>query len=198
MARQQLSCGMHVHVGLESRAEGVAVLDRIRPWLSVLMALSANSPFAHGVDTGYASYRTVLWGQWPTATVTEAFGDEAGYDRVIAELIASEAALDDGMIYFEARLSASYPTSRSGWPMSVSKWTTRSRSPGWPARWSNRCPPSPGRGSRRAGADRTAARGHLGREPARPERTPGRPGRRVPPCRRGTRVRAMLDWVGEP
>ena len=110
VARQQLSCGMHVHVAVDSRAEGVAVLDRIRPWLSVLIALSANSPFSAGHDTGYASYRTVLWGQWPTAGVTEAFGDEAGYDRVCAALIASGAALDDGMIYFEARLSASYPT----------------------------------------------------------------------------------------
>jgi carboxylate-amine ligase len=110
VARQQLSCGMHVHVAVESRAEGVAVLDRIRPWLSVLIALSANSPFSAGHDTGYASYRTVLWGQWPTATVTEAFGDEAGYERVIAQLIDSRAALDNGMVYFEARLSASYPT----------------------------------------------------------------------------------------
>jgi glutamate---cysteine ligase / carboxylate-amine ligase len=110
VARQQLSCGMHVHVAVDSRADGVAVLDRIRPWLSVLIALSANSPFSGGQDTGYASYRSVLWGQWPSATVTEAFGDEAGYQRVIDALIASGAALDDGMIYFEARLSASYPT----------------------------------------------------------------------------------------
>ena len=110
VARQQLSCGMHVHVAVDSRTEGVAVLDRIRPWLSVLLALSANSPFSDGRDTGYASYRSVLWGQWPSATVTEAFGDEAGYERVVTSLIASGAALDDGMIYFEARLSASYPT----------------------------------------------------------------------------------------
>ena len=110
VARQQLSCGMHVHVAVGSRAEGVAVLDRIRPWLSVLAALSANSPFSAGQDTGYASYRTVLWGQWPTAGATDAFGNEAGYERVIAALIASGAALDDGMVYFDARLSASYPT----------------------------------------------------------------------------------------
>lgn len=110
VARSQLSCGMHVHVAVHSRAEGVAVLDRIRPWLSVLVALSANSPFSDGHDTGYASYRSVLWGQWPTATVTEAFGDEAEYDRVVDALVASGAALDRGMIYFEARLSASYPT----------------------------------------------------------------------------------------
>lgn len=109
-ARQQLTCGMHVHVAVDSRDEGVAVLDRIRPWLAVLSALSANSPFWQGRDTGYASYRSQLWGQWPTAGPVEPFGDVAGYDRATADLVASGAALDHGMIYFDARLSASYPT----------------------------------------------------------------------------------------
>jgi len=110
LARQQLTCGQHVHVSIDSRAEGVAVLDHLRPWLAVLTALSSNSPFWQGQDSGYASFRTVMWGLWPTAGPTEAFGDVAGYDRAIADLISSGAALDDGMIYFDARLSATYPT----------------------------------------------------------------------------------------
>jgi carboxylate-amine ligase len=110
LARDVLTCGMHVHVGIGSDEEGVAVADRLRPWLNVLIALSANSPFAGGSDTAYASYRTVLWGRWPTASPTEAFGDLAGYRRTRAALLASGAAMDDGMLYFEARLSARYPT----------------------------------------------------------------------------------------
>lgn len=110
LARQQLTCGQHVHVAVSSRDEGVAVLDRIRGWLPVLLAVSANSPFWQGQDTDYASFRSVLWGRWPTAGPTEPFGSEAGYDQAVAELIASGAALDDGMIYFDARLSAHYPT----------------------------------------------------------------------------------------
>jgi carboxylate-amine ligase len=110
VARQQLTCGMHVHVSVESPDEGVAVLDRLRPWLPVLTALSANSPFLAGRDTGYESYRSQLWGQWPTAGPVEPFGDVAGYERARADLIASGAAMDDGMIYFDARLSARYPT----------------------------------------------------------------------------------------
>ena len=110
LARQQLTCGQHVHVSVSSRAEGVAVLDRIAPWLPVLVAASANSPFWQGRDTGYSSYRTIVWGLWPTAGPTGGFGDEAGYDAVIAELLDSGAAMDDGMIYFDARLSARYPT----------------------------------------------------------------------------------------
>ena len=110
LARQQLTCGQHVHVGVESRAEGVGVLDRIGQWLPTLLAMSTNSPFWQGQDTGYASFRTVMWGLWPTAGPTGPFGDEAGYDAAIADLVGTGAAMDDGMIYFDARLSARYPT----------------------------------------------------------------------------------------
>ncbi len=110
VARQQLTCGQHIHVGVDSQAEGVAVLDRIRRWLPVITAMSVNSPFYQGEDTGYSSYRTIAWGMWPTAGPTARFGDVATYQRTIDELVASGTALDDGMIYFDARLSASYPT----------------------------------------------------------------------------------------
>jgi carboxylate-amine ligase len=110
LARQQLTCGEHVHIAIGSRAEGVALLDRIAPWLAVINAISSNSPFWQGNDSGYVSYRTVVWGLWPTAGPAAGFGDEATYDRVISDLISSGAAMDDGMIYFDARLSARYPT----------------------------------------------------------------------------------------
>ena len=110
LARQQLTCGQHVHVAVDSRAEGVAVLDRIAPWLPLITAMSTNSPFWQGQDSGYCSYRTVVWGLWPTAGSTAGFGDEESYDAAIADLLASGAAMDDGMIYFDARLSSHYPT----------------------------------------------------------------------------------------
>jgi carboxylate-amine ligase len=110
IASQQLTCGQHVHVSIGSREEGVAVLNRIRSWLSVITALSANSPFWQGEDTGYASYRSVVWGQWPTAGPTEVFDDVTSYDQAVHDLLTSGTTLDDGMIYFDARLSARYPT----------------------------------------------------------------------------------------
>lgn len=110
VADDQLTCGAHVHVGVASRAEGVAAIDASRAWLPVLVAMTANSPFWYGYDSGYASYRRISWGRWPTAGPTDRFGDEAGYDGRVRELIASGAALDDGMIYFDVRLSAKYPT----------------------------------------------------------------------------------------
>jgi carboxylate-amine ligase len=110
VAHGQLICGMHVHVAVDDRDEGVAVLDRIRGWLPVLLALSANSPYHQGLDTGYASYRTVRQQMWPTAGPTEIFGSLEAYDAEVAALVATGAAMDDGMIYFDARLSARYPT----------------------------------------------------------------------------------------
>ncbi len=110
LAQQQLTCGQHVHVSIESDDEGVAVLDRIRPWLAVLTAISGNSPFWHGQLTGYASYRSIMWGLWPTAGPTEAFGDLDGYRRAMDERLATGAAMDLGMMYFDARLSSHYPT----------------------------------------------------------------------------------------
>lgn len=109
-AREQLTCGQHIHVSVNSPDEGVAALDRIRSWLPLLTAISANSPYWQGKDTGYSSYRSIAWGQWPTAGPTETFGDLDGYHRAIKGLLATGAAMDDGMIYFDARLSAHYPT----------------------------------------------------------------------------------------
>lgn len=110
VARGGGTCGMHVHVDVKSPDEGVAVIDRLGPWLPVLVAVAANSPFARGHDTGYASWRTEQWSRWPSAGPTEPFGDIEGYHAACRALVASGAARDSGMLYFDARLSESYPT----------------------------------------------------------------------------------------
>jgi len=109
-AREQLTCGCHVHVSVADDDEGVVVLDHLRPWTSVLLALSANSPSWQGASSGYASYRSQVWGRWPTAGPTAPFGDAAGYRALVDALLASGTILDDGMLYFDARLSQRYPT----------------------------------------------------------------------------------------
>ncbi|MEV6840693.1 glutamate--cysteine ligase [Streptomyces sp. NPDC051133] len=108
--RDQLVCGCHVHVSVESDEEGVAVLDRLRPWLPVLAAISANSPFWQGGDTGYASYRTRVWERWPSAGPTELFASPERYHRRVKDMVATGVILDEAMVYFDARLSAHYPT----------------------------------------------------------------------------------------
>jgi glutamate---cysteine ligase / carboxylate-amine ligase len=107
---EQLTCGCHVHIAVDSPDEGVGVLDRIRVWLPVLVALSANSPFWQGRDSGYASFRTQAWHRFPTAGPTPPLGTGAAYDAHVAALLATGVPLDEGMIYFDARLSRHYPT----------------------------------------------------------------------------------------
>lgn len=110
IGRQALACGMHVHVDVDSGEEGVGVIDRIRPWIPVLMAIAVNTPFHQGRDTGYASWRAHVWGSWPSAGPVEPFGDVAGYRAAVHDMVEFGAALDEGMVYFDVRLSPRYPT----------------------------------------------------------------------------------------
>jgi carboxylate-amine ligase len=109
-AREQLTCGCHVHVAVSSDEEAVGVLDRIRPWLAPLLALSANSPFWQGEDSRYASFRSQVWSRWPSAGPTELFGSAKAYQDAVADMIATKTVLDPAMVYFDARLAQRYPT----------------------------------------------------------------------------------------
>ncbi|SCE91560.1 carboxylate-amine ligase [Micromonospora purpureochromogenes] len=102
--------GMHVHVGVGDPETGVQVLNHVRPWLPVLHAVATNSPFARGTDTGYASWRSVEWEHWPSVAPTPFLRSHEHYQRLIRQLVASGVMLDEGMLYWYARLSAKYPT----------------------------------------------------------------------------------------
>ena len=86
------------------------MLDRIGPWLPVLLALSANSPFWQGQDSGYASFRYQARGRWPSAGPIGAFGSAEVYHATVREMLSTGTLLDSGMVYFDARLSEHYPT----------------------------------------------------------------------------------------
>ncbi|MET8279415.1 glutamate--cysteine ligase [Micromonospora sp. NPDC005174] len=102
--------GMHVHVGVPDPETGVQVLNHVRPWLPMLHAITTNSPFAGGEDTSYASWRSVEWERWPSVAPTPWLESHEHYQRLIRQLIASGVMLDEGMLYWYARLSAKYPT----------------------------------------------------------------------------------------
>jgi carboxylate-amine ligase len=110
LARQQVICGCHVHVGIEDPDLVVAVMTRARPWLPVLLALAANSPYWNGEDTGYDSYRLEVWARWPTASMPPDLDDRAAYDDVVAQLQGAGAIEDATHLYWHARPSDRYPT----------------------------------------------------------------------------------------
>jgi glutamate---cysteine ligase / carboxylate-amine ligase len=104
------TCGCHVHVGVASRELGVQVLNRLRPWLPTLLALSTNSPLTGGGESGWASWRHRMQARWPTTRPPPVCVSAAAYDAVVAGLIHRGAALDAPNVKFLARLSPRYPT----------------------------------------------------------------------------------------
>ncbi|MFJ6793197.1 glutamate--cysteine ligase [Streptomyces sp. NPDC091268] len=107
---EQLINGMHVHVAVPDRETGVAVLNRIRGWLPTLLAMSANSPLWDGQDTGFASWRTIVFGRWPVSGPPPYFDGLADYERRLDALAESGVIADRGQLYWQARLSERYPT----------------------------------------------------------------------------------------
>jgi carboxylate-amine ligase len=107
---EQLISGMHVHVAVPDRDTGVQVLNRLRPWLHVLLALSANSPRWRSRDSGFASWRSVHAQRWPVHGAPPYWIDVADYDRHVATMLATRSVVDEGQLYWQMRLSPRYPT----------------------------------------------------------------------------------------
>lgn len=110
VADEQLICGAHVHVDVPDRDTAVRIMCEVSPWLHALLALSASSPYWLGADTGYASWRTMLWQRWPTAGPIGCYADAAEYDAAVRGLIDSGVISDAGMIYYDIRPSAHQQT----------------------------------------------------------------------------------------
>jgi len=110
LALQQLIAGCHVHVSVPDPELAVRVLDRLRPDLHVLLALSGSSPFWEGVDTGYSSYRTQWFNRFPVTGTAQLVGDLACYDALVADLVATGMVRDASHLYWDVRPSTRFPT----------------------------------------------------------------------------------------
>ena len=110
LAREQVIFGCHVHVGIDDREEAIAAMNRARPWLPAILALSANSPFWLGDDTGFASYRTALFGRFPTTGIPHPFATRAEYDGVVAALVEVRLIEDASKLYWDMRPSSHFET----------------------------------------------------------------------------------------
>jgi glutamate---cysteine ligase / carboxylate-amine ligase len=104
------SCGCHVHVGVPDRESAVAVVNHLRPWLPTLLALSANSPFDQGRDSGYASWRIQAQARFPGSGVPPWFPSAAAYDRELHRLVELGVLADAGTTFWLARPSQRFPT----------------------------------------------------------------------------------------
>ncbi|GGS81699.1 MULTISPECIES: carboxylate-amine ligase [Streptomyces] len=110
LAHDQGVNACHVHVGVDDREEAVRAVNHLRGWMPLLLAVTCNSPFSDGTDTGYASWRSMLWGRWPVAGPPPFLHGAAHHERVVGQLVASGAAMDPAMVYWHVRPSPHLPT----------------------------------------------------------------------------------------
>ncbi|GAA0426950.1 putative glutamate--cysteine ligase 2 [Acrocarpospora corrugata] len=104
------SCGCHVHVGVADRETAVAMMNHLRPWLPTLLALSANSPFDRGRDSGYASWRMVQQSRFPGSGVPPWFDSASAYERQVDRLVDCGVLVDEAMSFWLARPGVGLPT----------------------------------------------------------------------------------------
>ncbi|WP_306307648.1 carboxylate-amine ligase [Nocardia paucivorans] len=109
-AHEQQVCGCHVHIGVPDRDAAIRASNFLRPWLPLFLALTANSALYHGAETGYRSWRRILWGRWPSAGPPPYFDSAADYDAMVAMMLSHGIILDRKMVYWDVRPSVRYPT----------------------------------------------------------------------------------------
>jgi glutamate---cysteine ligase / carboxylate-amine ligase len=96
-------CGLHVHVGVPDPETAVAVANAMRHHLPLLAALTANSPFRDGADSGLASARAAAVRSYPRFELPRAFRDYEDFLRVADQLIAAAGVSDYTYIWWDVR-----------------------------------------------------------------------------------------------
>src|ERR1700741_92810 len=87
VARANLIFGLHVHVGIEDREAAIRIMNSLRYFLPHILALSTNSPFWLGMDTGYKSYRAKIFENFPRTNLPDSFRSYAEFEAYVNLLI---------------------------------------------------------------------------------------------------------------
>jgi carboxylate-amine ligase len=102
-ARRQGVNGLHVHVGVPSGEACYERLESVLQWLPVVLALSANSPFVDGVDSGMLSVRAGILAELPRAGAPPCFGSYAAWEAWVERLVGLGVLADYTRIWWDAR-----------------------------------------------------------------------------------------------
>ena len=109
-ARGNLIFGLHVHVGIEDRNVGMQTMNAVRYFLPHIFALSTNSPFWEGRNTGFKSYRTKVFDKFPRTGIPDLFSRVAEHDTYIDTLIKTNCIDNAKKIWWDIRLHPFFPT----------------------------------------------------------------------------------------
>jgi carboxylate-amine ligase len=110
LARRSPTLALHVHVGVPDAEDAIRLLNRLRSAVPLLLALSANSPFCQGRDSGFASMRTAIFGGFPRTGIARCFADYTDYVETVDALIASAALTDPSFLWWDVRLQPALGT----------------------------------------------------------------------------------------
>ena len=110
VARRLLTCGMHVHIGIEDEDFRIELLNQLPYFLPHLLALSTSSPFWSGQDTGLQSYRLSVFDELPRTSLPETFSSFGEYRRTIDLLVRAGVIEDATKLWWDIRPSARFPT----------------------------------------------------------------------------------------
>jgi carboxylate-amine ligase len=110
LTREQAVCGCHVHIDVPDKEAAIRVSNHLRPWLPSLLALTANSAIYLGNDTGFSSWRSIMWSRWPCVGQPPYFESAEHYDKLVQTHLAAGTIMDEQMVYWDVRPSSHLPT----------------------------------------------------------------------------------------
>lgn len=109
-ARSNLIFGLHVHVGFQSRDLAIQIANQVRYFLPHIFAISTNSPFWEGRNTGYKSFRTKVFDKFPRTGIPDMFKSIEDYDNYIKVLVKTNCLEDGKKIWWDLRVHPVYET----------------------------------------------------------------------------------------
>ena len=110
VARSNLIFGLHVHVGVEDPETAIHLMNAARYFVPHLLALSTNSPFWRGMQTGLKSYRCKVFDKFPRTNIPEYFPSYSEYTNFINLLINTGCIDNAKRIWWDIRLHPTFPT----------------------------------------------------------------------------------------
>lgn len=110
VARANLIFGLHVHIGIEDREEAIQLMNELRYFLPHILALSTNSPFWLGMDTGLKSYRCKVFDKFPRTNIPDAFSSWAEFDSFVTLLVRTNCIDNAKKIWWDIRPHPFFPT----------------------------------------------------------------------------------------
>jgi carboxylate-amine ligase len=110
LARREPTCALHVHVGVSDPDRAIALQNRLRVHVPLLLALSANSPYWQGRDSGLASVRTPIFQAFPRVGIPRAFASYAEYVETIDELLRCDAIPEPTFLWWDVRCQPRFGT----------------------------------------------------------------------------------------